>query len=101
MDAGATKLFDLIDAAYASALNPEKWTEFLEQISGHFKDASTVLWHTDRSDIRCNVFEFIPLRAFFIASAPRSLLHRQPLGAAEAHHSDRPSAPDGDLVSRG
>jgi hypothetical protein len=49
-------LVEMIDHVYAAALEPERWSEFLKTVSGHFRDASTILWHTDDRDDHCNIF---------------------------------------------
>jgi len=47
MDSNAAKIFGFIDLIYEAALEPGKWPTFLEQVSKHFSDASTLLWHMD------------------------------------------------------
>jgi DNA-binding CsgD family transcriptional regulator len=55
-DVVSTPLVCLIEHAYDAALDAEKWPEFLKLVSEHFRDASTILWHTDGRDVRLNVF---------------------------------------------
>jgi DNA-binding CsgD family transcriptional regulator len=55
-EATSAALVEMIDHVYAATINPERWSEFLKVVSGHFRDASTILWHTDHNDDHCNIF---------------------------------------------
>jgi hypothetical protein len=55
-EASAAALVGMIDHVYAAALDAERWGDFLKSVSGHFRNASTILWHTDQNDDRCNIF---------------------------------------------
>lgn len=55
-EASAAALVGMIDHVYAAALDAERWGDFLNSVSGHFRNASTIIWHTDQNDDRCNIF---------------------------------------------
>jgi DNA-binding CsgD family transcriptional regulator len=57
-EASAAALVEMIDHAYASTLDPARWSAFLKAVSRHFRDASTLLWHTDRNFDRFNMFAY-------------------------------------------
>ena len=55
LDGASTSVIGMIDQVYAAALDQTKWPDLLSAISGQFRDASTLLWHTDRNDSRFNL----------------------------------------------
>jgi DNA-binding CsgD family transcriptional regulator len=55
-EASADALVAMINHVYAASLDGARWDDFLKSVSGHFRDASTILWHTNHHDNRFNVF---------------------------------------------
>jgi DNA-binding CsgD family transcriptional regulator len=51
----ADALVAMIDHAYASVTNDARWDDFLKLVSGHFREGSVLLWHTDHKDDRLNL----------------------------------------------
>jgi DNA-binding CsgD family transcriptional regulator len=52
----AGALVAMIDHVYAASFDEARWDDFLKLVSGHFRHASTILWHTDHHDNRFDVF---------------------------------------------